>query len=60
MIHYSRKEEPQRAQREQKKKKRKRKRKEAGWMEGERGEASQPEFFFVSNPFWWDLASFPF
>lgn len=35
-------------------------------MEGERGEASQPEFFFVCNPFggaWGggvDLASFPF
>ena len=58
MIHYSRKEEE--PQREQKKKKKKRKRKEAGWMEGVRGEASQPEFFFVCNPFWWDLASFPF
>ena len=57
MIHYSRKEEePQREQ----KKKRKKKWKEVGCMEGERGEASQPEFFIVCNPFWWDLASFPF
>lgn len=45
MIHYSRKEEPQRAQREQKKKKEKEKgRKQDGWKEREGKPASQSSF----------------